>query len=94
MRLEWLPVARRNRESQIAYLTQRNPRAALRMDDAIETAVARLSDQPHSGRLGRLVGTRELVIAGTPYLIAYRVEANAVVILRLMHGAQRWPDRI
>jgi toxin ParE1/3/4 len=94
VKIEWLPAARKNRESQIAYLTHRNPRAALRMDEAIEAAVTGLSEQPHSGRLGRLGGTRELVVAGTPSMIAYRVEGSAVVILRLMHGAQRWPDQI
>lgn len=94
MILEWLPVARMNREAQIAYLAERNPRAALRMDEAIEMAIERLCDQPHSGRPGRLVGTRELVVSGTPYVVAYRVEAETVVVLRLMHGAQRWPDRL
>ncbi len=39
-------------------------------------------------------GTRELVVTGTPYVIAYRVEAHAVVVLRVMHGARRWPERI
>jgi plasmid stabilization system protein ParE len=28
---------------------------------------------------------------GTPFVIAYRVEPDAVVILRVLHGAQRWP---
>jgi plasmid stabilization system protein ParE len=46
------------------------------------------------GRSGRVAGTRELVIAGTPYLVAYRVEAKAVVILAVIHGAQRWPDEL
>ena len=61
------------------------------MGDAIEEAVRRLADHPRMGRPGRVKGTRELVISGTPYVIAYRVKRDAVVILRLLHGAQRWP---
>jgi len=94
VRIEWLPIAERNRESQIAYIAERNPRAAIGMDDAIEAAVSRLADYPHIGRPGRIKGTRELVVSGTPYIVAYRVEANAVVILHVLHGAQRWPTRL
>jgi toxin ParE1/3/4 len=36
-------------------------------------------------------GTRELVVTGTPFIVVYRVEAATVVILRVLHGAQRWP---
>jgi len=34
------------------------------------------------------------VVSGTPYVIAYRVERDAVVILRLLHGAQKWPSKL
>lgn len=94
MRVEWLPVATRDRASQLAYVADRNPQAAIDMGDAIEAAVARLEACPHSGRLGRIMGTRELVVSGTPYVVAYRVEQATVVILRLLHGAQRWPDAL
>ena len=92
MRIEWLPIAEQNRESQLAYIAERNPWAAIDMGDAIEAAVLRLADHPRLGRPGRVPGTRELVVGGTPYVILYRVEESAVVILRLLHGAQRWPS--
>lgn len=94
MRVEWLPVAERNRESQLAYIGERNPWAAIDMGDTIEAAVRHLVDNPHMGRLGRVKGTRELVVSGRPYVIAYRVEPDAVVILRLLHGAQKWPSKL
>ena len=53
-----------------------------------------LVDNPHMGRLGRVKGTRELVVSDTPYVIAYRVETGPVVILRLLHGAQKWPSKL
>jgi toxin ParE1/3/4 len=67
--------------------------AAIDMDDAIEAAVERLTHYPKSGRPGRIAGTRELAVSGTPYVIVYRVENAAVLILRLLHGAQRWPSK-
>ncbi|HWK43234.1 MAG TPA: type II toxin-antitoxin system RelE/ParE family toxin [Stellaceae bacterium] len=94
MRIEWLPIAERNRESQLAYIGERDPWAAIDMGDAIEAALRPLTDHPGMGRPGRVTGTRELVISGTPYVIAYRVEPDAVVIVRLLHGAQRWPSML
>jgi len=41
-----------------------------------------------------VAGTRELVIVGTPYIVPYRVENDAVQIITVLHGAQKWPDRL
>jgi plasmid stabilization system protein ParE len=38
-----------------------------------------------------VAGTRELVVIGTPYIVIYRIEATAIVVLRVLHAAQRWP---
>ncbi len=46
------------------------------------------------GRNGRVPGTRELVISGTPYIAAYRLAGNALRILRIIHGAQEWPEEM
>lgn len=93
MRIEWLPEAVRNRDTQLAYIGERNPAAAIDIGDAIEAFVNRLADFPESARPGRVPGTRELVVTGTPFVIVYRVEPAAVVILRVLHGAQRWPPQ-
>lgn len=91
MNVEWLPTAERSREDQLAYIGKRNPRAAIDMGDAIERAVVQLTDHPAVGRPGRVAGTRELVVGGTPYVLIYRIETAGVVVLRLLHGAQQWP---
>jgi len=44
---------------------------------------------PASGRPGRLRGTRELVVTGTPYIAAHRVVDDMVTILRVLHGARQ-----
>jgi plasmid stabilization system protein ParE len=53
-----------------------------------------VAEFPQMGRSGRIEGTRELVISGTPYIAAYRIDGDAVRILRVLHGAQQWPDEI
>jgi plasmid stabilization system protein ParE len=53
-----------------------------------------LLDFPASGRVGRIAGTRELVINGTPYVAAYAVTDTTVRILRVLHGAQEWPESV
>ena len=42
-------------------------------------------------RRGRIVGTRELVFPGLPYIVAYRIKDQIVDIVRIYHGAQDWP---
>lgn len=61
------------------------------MSDAIEAAVSRLADFPESARPGRVPGTRELVVSATPFVVVYRIEVAGVLILRVLHGAQKWP---
>lgn len=46
------------------------------------------------GRAGRVAGTRELVVADTPYIIPYRVRGDAVEILRVFHAARKWPGKV
>jgi len=44
--------------------------------------------------VGEIKGTRELVIPGTPYIVAYRVIDDQIEILFVQHGARKWPDEI
>jgi toxin ParE1/3/4 len=43
------------------------------------------------GRPGRVTGTRELVISGTPFVVIYRLQEQSIEVLRLLHSAQQWP---
>jgi toxin ParE1/3/4 len=68
--------------------------AADTMLDRIFSAVELLERYPAAGRRGRVPGTRELVMAPTPFLIAYRVSRGRIEILALLHGAREWPDAL
>lgn len=93
MNIVWLPRAQANRTHAIDYIAQENPRAALDQLGEIEQQSDMLADHPEIGRVGRRRGTRELVINRTPFILVYRVRSRAkcVEILRLLHGAQKWP---
>jgi len=51
-----------------------------------------LARHPMAGRKGRIAGTRELVIPGTPFIVGYRIEKKEVWILAVMHAARKWPE--
>ncbi len=91
MRVLWLGKAVADLDAIEAFIGRDNPAAARAMEQRIESAVRLLERQPHLGRPGRVDGTRELVVAGTPYLVVYSVLSGAVRILAVFHGAQQRP---
>ena len=92
-KLEYAPRFFRRLEDIAERIAADNPAAAVRMVTRIRTAVERLAALPQAGRPGRVTGTRELIISGTPYIVPYRVKGEAVQIITILHSAQRWPDR-
>ena len=92
MEIIWRSTAIDDIEHVQRYIAQRNPAAGARAFGAIRTEARRLATAPHLGRPGRMDGTRELVIADTPYLVAYAVIDERLAILAVLHGAQEWPD--
>lgn len=91
MRVIWSSPALDDIEEAHGYISLDNPTAADRLVDRIFRTAARLKNLPEIGRLGRRQGTRELVVTGTPYVIMYELAEDRVEILRVMHGARRWP---
>ena len=91
MKLVWLARAIEDRDAQIDYVAQDSISAALDVGDRLMEAVARLADYPKMGREGRINGTRELVVGRTSLVVIYRVGAERVEVLRVLHGAQMWP---
>ena len=94
MRVRWLRVALVNLLEAAEYLERENPTAATASLERIVKAVYRLEHYPAIGRAGRIEGTRELVVAGTPYVIPYRVRGQYVEILRVFHSARKWPTKL
>jgi toxin ParE1/3/4 len=93
VRVRWLRVALANLEAEADYLAEDNAAAAGRFVRRILRAVKLLGKNPAMGRPGRVPGTRELVVRGTPYIIPYRVRGDSMEILRVFHTARKWPKK-
>jgi len=94
VKLTWSAFALSDRDAIFTFIEAENPSSAILVDEGIVADAHRLIDFPANGRVGRIAGTRELVINGTPYVVAYAVTQSAVRILRVLHGAREWPDMI
>jgi plasmid stabilization system protein ParE len=75
----------------VRYIREDNPSAAERVRRTIRKGISTLRDFPRMGRPGREPNTRELVFAPLPYVVIYRLNESSIQILRILHGAQRWP---
>lgn len=93
MRLRWSAPAVADLVEVRQYIGARNRKAARNVAKLILTAVKTLAEHPALGRPGRLPETRELAVLGTPFVIPYRVREDTLEILRVLHGARRWPER-
>lgn len=92
MKLVWGRYALEDRRAIFSYLEGLNPSAAADMDEMIQGAVHNLRTYPNMGRQGRVANTRELVVVGTPFIVAYIVMTDRVKLLRVLHGARQWPE--
>jgi toxin ParE1/3/4 len=94
VRVRWLRRALANLDAEAESIAADDPAAAGRVVLRILRAVDLLKKNPALGRAGRVAGTRELVVAGTPYIVPYRVRGEALEILRVFHAARRWPEKL
>ena len=90
MRLFWTPEALDDRRAIYDYVEADNPRAALTLDELFSEKVRNLIDHPGLGRIGRITGTRELVVHKN-YILIYDTVVDQVRVLRVLHAARQWP---
>ena len=87
----WEKGAQADLQRNIERYAQDDPFTAWRVYQEVLARAERLDDQPGIGRPGRVRGTREFVVTGTPFILVYRVQGAQVEILRVLHGRQQWP---
>ena len=92
IRIRWLKLARDDLFHAEEYISRENPSAAAKIVLKIIASVELLRNNPAMGRPGRIPGTRELVIPGSPFIIPYRKNGDAIEVLRLFHHARKWPE--
>ena len=92
MKIKWAIPALADLQNLHAYIADDNPRAAGKVVSKVRAAVTMLGSHSKMGRSGRVEGTRELVIGGTPFIVAYTIERDRIVIVAVIHSARRWPE--
>jgi len=95
MQIKWLTMALQNLNDEADYIAQDDPATAQLVVQRVFDAVNSLPDNPGLGHVGRIHGTRELVVPNTRYIIPYRVrpQLNRIEILRVFHTSRRLPKR-
>jgi plasmid stabilization system protein ParE len=86
----WRPKARDDLRAIFDYISDFDEEAALRLRDRIFDIAERIGEFPYMFRTGRQPNTREAV-AHPNYIVVYRVGADAVHILGVIHTRQQYP---
>jgi toxin ParE1/3/4 len=92
VKIRWTRLARKDINTAYEYVADDGAGAADQFLERIHQAAAILLRHPMAGRTGRIPGTRELVVSGTPWILPYRIRRGFIDILALIHGAREWPD--
>mgnify|MGYP001796369157 CR=1 FL=1 len=93
MKVVWSPRAIRHLVALREHIAQYSEQNAALVVQRILHCVELLQTQPDMGRPGRVVGTRELVVLNTPYIIPYRVRRESLELIAVFHGHQKWPPK-
>ncbi len=88
--IRWRTSALDELDAVLAYIARHNLAAAVALHERIESTVVPLSEHPYLFRAGRVLGTREIV-AHPNYIVVYRVLADCVEVVSVMHAAREYP---
>ena len=94
MKVVWSPRAIHHLIAIRRYIEKDSDKSAALIAGRILDAIELLRTLPQMGRPGRLTGTRELVISGTPYIVPYRVRREWLELLAVFDGRRQWPKKI
>ena len=91
MQLRWTPAAAADLQQIFDYIFDDSPEKASQIARRICESAALLKHSPRIGRPGRKESTRELVVTGLPYFVVYEIADKTIQIVRILHGARKWP---
>jgi toxin ParE1/3/4 len=94
VKIDWTPLAISHLQSTHDYIARDNSAAAGKIIGQILGAAERLANYPNMGRAGRIEETRELVVPGTSFIVAYRIRRTDLQILAVLHTSRKWPERL
>jgi toxin ParE1/3/4 len=92
MRVRWTTDAADDLERICDHTAKDRPDSARRVAQSVIERIGTLETFPNLGRVGRVQGTREIAFPPLPFVAVYEVREGQIVVLRILHGAQRWPS--
>ena len=91
--IKWSAQAITDLKSLQRYIANDDPTAARQVAEHILKMITTvLRPNPEIGRAGRVPGTREYVVPKSEYIVPYHFKRDQIEIIRVYHGARRWPD--
>lgn len=84
------PAAEADIEGIVLYIATDNPSAAMGWLDDLHGKLRALAEMPEMGAARDDVRPGLRMLAFGRYLILHRLEADAVEIVRVLHGARQW----
>jgi toxin ParE1/3/4 len=92
--VQWRARAREDLAHLIDWIATDNPIAALEMDELIERQSDALPDNPELYRIGRVRGTREMVLTPNVILVyQIRLRLKIIEIVRIVGARQSYPQK-
>jgi toxin ParE1/3/4 len=92
-RIIWTEQAADDLEAAAAFIEQHRPGSGAKLLARLMQALTALQEHPEIGRHGRIRGTRELVLSGSPYLAVYCTDSAQITLLAFLHSSRKWPER-
>ena len=90
--ITWTQRAEQDLENILAhYLNEAGLQVAQSIFVRIHAQVQSLRQFSHCSRMGRVAGTRELIIPRLPYIVIIQAEADKVFVLNVVHTARQYP---
>ena len=90
--IEWRATAKEDLAEILAYIHARNPRAAARIFELIESALEHTSVHPYLYKQGtRAHGLREIVVHPN-YIVLYRVTPTSIEVVNVVHAKTNFPN--
>jgi len=95
MRVHWTQNAIEHLVNIYEYIALNSPTYANRMVDRITHRLEQIADQPLSGREVPEYQTEDIrELIEKPYRIIYRIKANQIDVLAVIHGARLLPEEL
>ncbi len=91
-RVIWMPEGREDLRDIVTYIAADNHVAADRMAKRIRQTAKLLAEMPTVGRKGRVTGTYEKIVLGTPYILSFQHDDEKLYVLRVIHMSRDWPN--